>query len=73
LSALSDVRLDYQCAPAFTPRPLRNRTSLLTGSQVIDGNVSTFLREDFSDAFANSLAGSGNERYFVAELHVHPC
>jgi hypothetical protein len=40
---------------------------------VIDGNVSTFLREDFSDAFANSLAGSGNERYFVAELHVHPC
>ena len=39
---------------------------------MIDGDVSAFFREYLGNAFADSLAGSGNDRYFIAELHVHP-
>ena len=72
LGALSDVCLDYQRTPALAPDPFRNRASFLARSEVIDGDVSTFHREYFGNAFADSLAGSGNERYFIAELHIHP-
>jgi hypothetical protein len=35
---------------------------------VIDGDVRALFREYLGNPFADPLAGSGNERYFIAEL-----
>jgi hypothetical protein len=38
---------------------------------VIDGDVSAFFRKYLGNALADPLAGSRNERYFIAELHLY--
>src|SRR5580704_9726944 len=71
LRALPDVCLEHQCPPAFTPDPFRDHAGLLARSDVVDDEVGALLGEHFGDAFADPLARSGNERYFIAELHGH--
>jgi hypothetical protein len=39
---------------------------------MVDGDVRALFREYLGNSLADSLAGSGDERYFIAELHVHP-
>src|SRR5580704_1336835 len=72
LRALPDVCLDRDCAPAFAPDPCRNRASVFARPNVVDDHISAFFGEHFCDAFADPLAGSGNDRYFIAELHWSP-
>src|SRR5882757_1653758 len=72
LRAFSYICLDRDRTPAFAPGPCRNSAGLIARPDVVDDHVCTFFGEHFCYAFADPLAGSGNDRYFIAELHDHP-
>ena len=72
LFPLAYIRFHHQCTTALALHPRSNSARFFTRSQVIDDDVRALFRKYLRNSLANSLAGSGNERYFIAQLHVHP-
>ena len=70
LGRLGHVRLEERCLAACGG-DLCHHTLAARGVDVIDQHLGTFLRQTFGNAFANAVAGAGDDDGFV--LHAHGC
>ena len=69
----ADVRLDGKCRTAERRDLGHGGLGALAVGVVVDGDVAAVAREFQSDAFADSLAGAGDEGDFGIESQRHVC
>ena len=63
--AAGDIRLDCDGAAAFGAYPRGDILGGLSAGHVVDGDVGAFLREHLRYAFADSTAGTRNQRHLT--------